>query len=342
MKHIKLSDMKEFKDFAPVKFEPEFISSDVATINILFSGDPFGGIEKGVVNMISADSSLGKSMIALKFLKNAQRKGMDCYVIDSETAFNPKMAEDFGVDVSEDKLTVFQTSNIIDIARIIAKLAEGRSVEERRNTFIVFDSWGALVSNVSLTKAAEGSDTKDMSLVQWKNNLAKLLKAYGQTYIVVNHVMANVGGFGDPLSVPGGKELYYMSQNVVMGMSKAKDKNSEGDIEGAIITALVHKGRVAKEKFKLKFRIKHEGGLDPFYGLLDDALEGGYVIKPKGGRFSRPSVENDKEWKEVDLYCSDFWAPLFKNTDFAEYLKGKYTYKTKETDGEPAEEQFAF
>ena len=340
-KHIKLSDMKEFKDFVPVEREPEFISSDVATINLLFSGDPFGGIEKGVINMISADSSLGKSMIALKFLKNAQKKGMDCYVIDSEVAFNPKMAEEFGVDTSEDKLTVFQTSNIIKIRQIVAKLAEGRTIDERRNTFIVLDSWGTLVSPVNLTKAEEGSETKDMSLSQWKNDLANILKAYGQTYIVVNHVMANTGGFGDPLAVPGGKRLYFNSQNVVLGMSKAKDKNTEGDIEGAIITAMAHKGRTVKEKVKLKFRIKHEGGLDPFYGLLDDAEEGGYVVKPKAGRYSRPCVPEDKCWKENELYCSEFWVPIFKETDFTEFLKKKYTYQGVESK-EGGDDDFTF
>lgn len=333
MKHIKLSDLKEFKDFVPVAHEPEFISSDVATINLLFSGDVNGGIEKGVINMISADSSLGKSMIAMKFLKNAQKKGMDCYVIDSETAFNPRMAEEFGVDISEDKLTVFQTSEIVKIKQIIAKLAEGRTLEERRNTFIVLDSWGTLVSPVILTKAEEGSETKDLSLSQWKNDLANCLKAFGQTYIVVNHIMANVGGFGDAYSIPGGKRLVFNSQNVVMGLSKAKDKNTEGEIEGAIITAVAQKGRTVKEKAKLKFRIKHEGGLDPFYGLLPDAEEGGYVVKPKAGRYSRPCIQDDKPWKETEIYCKEFWVPLFQNTDFKEYLKTKYTYQNK-----PAEE----
>lgn len=343
MKHLKLTDMKEFKDYVPVIREPEFISSDVATINVLFSGDPFGGIEKGVINMISADSSLGKSMIALKFLKNAQKKGMDCYVIDSEIAFNPKMAEDFGVDTSEDALTVFQTSEIVKIRQIVAKLAEGKTVEERRNTFIVLDSWGTLVSPVILTKAGEGSETKDMSLSQWKNDLANCLKAFGQTYIVVNHVMANTGGFGDPLAVPGGKRLYYNSQNVVLGMSKAKDKNNDGEIEGAIITAMAHKGRTVKEKAKLQFRIKHSGGLDPFFGLLPDALEGGYVVKPKAGRFSRPCIPEDKEWKENDIYCKEFWVPLFKNSDFAEYLKKQYTYQNKALESsEEGEDDFSF
>ena len=95
---------------------------------------------------------------------------------------------------------------------------------------------------------------------------------------------------------------------------------------------MAHKGRTVKEKVKLKFRIKHEGGLDPFYGLLDDAEEGGYVVKPKAGRYSRPCVPEDKGWKENELYCSEFWVPIFKETDFADYLKSKYTYQNKESD----------
>lgn len=326
MKHKSLSAFKEFADYIQ-KDEPRtFISSDVATINILFSGNPFGGIERGVVNMISADSSLGKSMIGMKFLKNAQKMGMDCYVIDTEKAFNKETAKALGVDVSEDALTVFQICDTVQIKMLLAKLAEGRTREERKDTFIVLDSWGAMTTPVIMKKAEEGSETQDMSKSRWQNDLATILNAYDQTIFVVNHVYANTGGFGDPFSVPGGKRLYFVSQNVVMATSKAKDKDTSGEISGAIMTAVAKKGRNAKENIKLKYRILHTGGLDAWYGLLDPAVDGGYVVKPKNGRFSRPAIKNDKDWKESDIYCGEFWKPLFKETDFLDYLKREYTY----------------
>jgi RecA/RadA recombinase len=308
------------------KREPEYISTNVLSLNLLFSGKLRGGIAKGTINMFSADSSLGKSFVGLSLLKEAQRDGMDCVVIDSEKSFDPTWAEKMNINVNPQDLPVVRTANIIDLKQVISVIADGKTREERRNTFILFDSWGPLVSAVALKKASEGSDTKDMSLSYWKNELANIMRETDMTFFVVNHVYANTGGFGDPLMVPGGKRLYFNSQNVVLGQSKAKDKDSSGEISGAIVTALTQKGRNALEKTKLKYRIKHEGGLDAFYGLLPDALEHGCVIKPSNGFYSQSYKDDGKKFREKDIYNADFWVDVFQNTDFELYLNNKYTY----------------
>ena len=305
---------------------PEYISTNVLALNLLFSGKIRGGVAKGTINMFSADSSLGKSFVGMSLLKEAQLAGMDCVVIDAEKSFDPIWASKMNIDVTPEKLPVIKTANIIDLKQVISVIAEGKTRTERKNTFILFDSWGPLVTAVSLKKASEGSETKDMSLSFWKNELANIMRETDMTFFVVNHVYANTGGFGDPLMVPGGKRLYFNSQNVVLGMSKAKDKDSGGDISGAIITALTQKGRNALEKTKLKYRIKHEGGLDAFYGLLPDALEHGCVIKPSNGFYTRSYIEGDKKFREKDVYNAEFWTDVFRNTDFELYLNNKYTY----------------
>lgn len=325
-KHIKLSDLKFGEDLPPVDEEIQYISSDVATINLLFSADPFGGLEVGAINMISADSSLGKTLIAMKFLKNAQKRGMDCYWIDSEKAFNPKVAESFGIDISPDKLTVFKSALITQVGEILEAISKDKTAKERMNTFVVIDSWGALATPKSMERTGSGSDKVDLTMAKWKNDLALYMKAIDVTFFVINHVIANVVGFGDPFEVPGGKKLYLLSQNVVMALAKAKDKDADGDIEGALVTAYTRKGRSVKEFIKYKYRIDHSSGLDPYYGLLPDALEGGYVVKPKAGKYSRPCVPEDKEWRENEIYCKAFWEPIFSSTNFAAYLKAKNYY----------------
>tara|TARA_R110001592_G_scaffold230874_3_gene487894 strand:- start:694 stop:1803 length:1110 start_codon:yes stop_codon:yes gene_type:complete len=312
----------------------EYISTNVISLNLLFSGMVQGGIGKGTINMFSADSSLGKSFVGLSILKEAQNSGMECVVIDSERSFDPAWAAKLGINADEKVLPVIKTANIIDLKQIVSVIADGKTREQRQNTFVLFDSWGPLVSAVALKKAAEGSDTRDMSLSFWKNELANIMRESDLTFFVVNHVYSNTGGFGDPLCVPGGKRLYFNSQNVVLGMSKAKDKGSDGEIQGAIITAITHKGRNAKEKSKVKYRIKHEGGLDPFYGLLPDAVEHGCVVKPTNGFYTRPCVEGDKKWREKDIYNAKFWIDIFKLTDFELYLNNKYTYSGKIDVGE--------
>ena len=66
--------------------------------------------------------------------------------------------------------------------------------------------------------------------------------------------------------------------------------------------------------------------MDPFYGLLDDALEGGYVIKPVNGKYCRGHIPNDEKLKEDDIYTSKFWGPIFKDTDFYSYIETKYKF----------------
>jgi hypothetical protein len=145
--------------------------------------------------------------------------------------------------------------------------------------------------------------------------------------MIVNHVYDNTGGFGDPLVIPVGKRVVFNCECIVLGMSRAKDRNkTTKDIEGHIVTAKTYKSRFSISESKLTYRIRNVGGLDPYYGILDDALEYGCVIKPKNGKYSRPVVENDKEFKENDIYTSEFWKPIFQNTDFADWLESKYTF----------------
>lgn len=308
-----------------------FLNTNVITLNLLFSGMVRGGILKGGINMFSAISAGGKSLTGISTLKSALAEKMECLVIDSEKSFNFDVAKSFGIDVDSDNLTVVQETDIVKIKQLIMQALEGMSRTEQENVFILIDSWGPLISHVITKKATEGNEAKDMSLSYWKNELANVMKSTDATYLVINHVYDNTGGFGDPLAIPGGKRLFFNSDAVVLGTSKAKDKTDD-EITGAIMTAEANKGRRAKEKSKLKYRIKHDGGLDMFFGLLDDALEHGCVTKPSAGFYTRPAVKDDKKWRESQIYNSSFWVPIFTNTDFETYLNNKYSYDGKEMD----------
>ena len=324
---LKSKELSQFV-YNPEEKPTDFISTNVISLNLLFSGRPFGGIQKGAISMMSAGSSQGKSFVGLSILKEAQKSGMECYVFDAEKSFDYDWANKMGINTDPKVLPVIGTSEIAKLKMAISMIEDGKSNSERSNVFVLFDSWGTLVSQVMLDKSAEGSTTRDMTLGFWKNELANIMKESGFTYFVINHVYDSIGGFGDPLQIPGGRRLYFNSENVVLTLSKAKDKDTSGEITGAIMTAMTHKGRKALEKSKLKYRIKHEGGLDPFYGLLEDAMEFGLVYKPKNGCYSRTYLENDATWKENELYVPEFWVPLFKNTDFEERLIKKYTYSS--------------
>jgi RecA/RadA recombinase len=307
--------------------ETRFLSTNVIPLNLLFSGRVDGGIPIGKISMISAPSMLGKSFIALGLIRNAQKKGMQCVIIDTEYSFDYDWAKSLGIDVSPNKLIVISENSIEHVKNIIMKICDGIPKAERKNVLFVIDSWGALVTSKTMEDALTGKDVLDMTEAKKKNQLSRILLNTRATYFVVNHVYDNTGGFGDPLKIPGGRGIVFLSSCVVLGISRAKESNkTTKEVLGHVITAETHKSRFSKERSKLEYRIKHDGGLDPFYGIVDDALEAKVIEVAKPGYYSRPCVKNDKAWKEDSIYCSDFWLSVFKTTNFKSYLEKRYTF----------------
>lgn len=149
-------------------------------------------------------------------------------------------------------------------------------------------------------------------------------------YILANGVIShNTMDQYNPLAVGGGKGIYFASSSIVMGTSKAKTKGDDGEQDGSVVTAKVQKGRFAKEGAKLKYMIQYDGGIHPYWGLMDDCLEGGYVVKPSNGWYTRPSVENDKKWRDAEIWenAAEFFRPIITKTDFKDYMSRLYSFQ---------------
>lgn len=307
----------------------EYLSTNCASVNLLFSGKVLGGIKKGKMSTICADSGWGKSLIGLNCLAAAYKSGMSCIVIDTENAFNVELAQSLGVDI--DDILVFKTSRIPEIKQIYARINHGLTRAESREIFVLFDSWGPIVEEQVMEKAEEASSAVNMSAAKFKNELANVINACGNTSLIVNHVYESLQMYGEKFAVPGGKRLFFNSDAIVLASSAAKAKDKEGNIYGKVITAGVKKGRAAKEFSKTKFLIEHSGGINPYFGLLEDAIDSGAVIKVKQGVsvvYQRVGIDEDgKTWKEADLYCAAFWIPLYKNDVFNHYVEKKYAFE---------------
>lgn len=330
------------KLFKETKSQRGYISTGSLSLNVLFSGRMDGGIIKGKVSMIAAESAGGKSFIAMKLIKNAQKQGMTIVLVDTEWAFDPVFARNVGVNT--DELIVIQNSYIEEVQQNVISVMDEIPEEEKDNVLFVIDSWGNLVSSKSYNDAIDGKDVTDMTLHKKKNSFSRLITSFNITTFIVNQVYSNFNMY-DPLSISGGSGVYYASSSVVMGTSKAKSKGknaetSKDEINGAIITARTDKGRFCKEHTKLKFLIKHNGGIHPAYGMMDDALLSGHVVKPQNGWYTRPGVENDKKWREKELYdeWQEFWQPLVADKSFRDYISGKYEFK----DSDIIDEDFEF
>lgn len=316
-------------DYAEDQKPEHWFSLGTITANLLMAGRVENSIPSGKVIQICGPSKYGKSFMLACAIRSAQKKGKYAILFDVERAYDENFYIKLGIDV--DKLLIVQENRIELVLQKFQNIVDDLTKEEKRDLFIGFDSWGALTDSASVKYALAGVDTRNMSMSQKKNNFARLLLGSGVTIAVINHIYDNTSGFGDPLKAAGGRQIEYLGQACLMLTSKAKDTDSDKEITGSIITAVANKTRYGKENSKLKFRIKNEGGLDYWYGLLDDAIDMG-AVEQSGNRYSRPCVENDKKWWEKDIYCSEFWIPVFKNTNFKELLESKYSFRDSSLD----------
>jgi len=260
---------------------------------------------------------------------------MQVIYLDTEFAINEVMIENFKLtdDIKNKNLIIIPENDITQVKQIIANLKDELDFDERENTLLIIDSWGGLINSKQVGDAMSGKDVADLQTTRAKNGLANLLLTlHPMTVYVVNHTYTSIGSFiptpGGEIS--GGSKIQYVSSAIVKTTSQAKDKDGS-DVIGKIVTAIAEKGRYVKPHTKLKYLIRFDGGIHPYYGILDDALEGGYVDKPSNGWYTRPHIENDKKWREKEIWenSKEFWLPILKETDFKDYIKLKYSLGNK-------------
>ena len=139
--------------------------------------------------------------------------------------------------------------------------------------------------------------------------------ADNQQYVLENGIISHNTG------------SYYGSDNIwILGRQQDKDGN---EIQGYHFVINVEKSRYVKEKSKIPITVSFNGGINRWSGLLEVALEGNYIVKPKVGWYATVDMETG-EVRTPSMRAGDivdnkeFWHKMFKETNFAEYIQQKY------------------
>jgi hypothetical protein len=119
----------------------------------------------------------------------------------------------------------------------------------------------------------------------------------------------------------GGTGLYY-SANTVWILGRQQDKGNDG-IEGYHFVINVDKSRFVKEKSKVPISVSFANGVEKYSGLLDVALEGGFVTKPSMGWYAKKGDES--KYREKDTYNKEFWRNILDSKEFKDYIRQRYT-----------------
>lgn len=130
----------------------------------------------------------------------------------------------------------------------------------------------------------------------------------------------------------GGSGLKYAASIIIfLTKSKAKasdagGRSTENDRIGSFVTATAQKSRIVVEGTKVKLLLRHDGGLDKYFGLFDLAKDAGLVEK-HGNRWAR--VTDGEMYFAKDILSVD-GAPVFFDEDMLkaidEYTRKNFAY----------------
>ena len=208
--------------------------------------------------------------------------------------------------------------------------------EDRKPTMIVLDSLGMLSTSKEMNDTAEGKETRDMTRAQIvKSTFRVLTVKLGIAkipMIMTNHTYQVVGAYVPMSEMGGGTGLKYAASTIVY-LSKKKDKNSDGEVIGNIIHAKLYKGRFTKENSVVDLRLNYDSGLDPYYGLVDIAVEAG-IFKKNSTRIELPDGAKVFEKSIYDNPEKYFTKDILDKLNKAVYNKFSYGGESTEDSDE--------
>lgn len=327
----KNSTIKDTAVLAESKFfnSKDVIQTQVPMINVALSGRLDGGLTPGLT-VFAGPSKHFKTAFALLLAKAYLDKYDDGVVLfyDSEFGSPQSYFDSFGIDTKK----VVHTP-ITDIEQLKHdSMAQLNNIERGDHVIVIVDSVGNLASRKEVEDALDGKSVADMSRAKQLKSLFRMVTPHltlkDIPMIVVNHTYKEIGMFPKDI-VSGGTGVYYSADNIyIIGRQQEKDGT---ELTGYNFIINVEKSRHVREKSKIPVEVSFEGGISKWSGLLDVALDGGFVIKPSNGWYSRAG--EDEKFRIKDTYSKDFWLPILTNPKFTEHIISKYQISSSELVG---------
>jgi len=324
-----LSDSKFFNS-------KDLIQTSVPMINVALSGRLDGGLTPGLT-VFAGPSKHFKTAFALLLAKSYLEKYDDAAILfyDSEFGSPQSYFDSFGIDTKR----VVHTP-ITDIEQLKHdSMAQLSNIERGDHVIIIVDSVGNLASRKEVEDAIDGKSVADMSRAKQLKSLFRMVTPHltmkDIPMVVVNHTYKEIGLYPRDI-VSGGTGVYYSADNIYI-IDRQQDKDGS-ELIGYSFIINVEKSRYVKEKSKIAIDVSFEGGISRWSGLLDVALEGGFVTKPSNGWYQRKGDE--AKYRLKDTMTKDFWLPILKKQEFSDFVSSKYQISSSDLIGSDLSEEW--
>jgi len=303
----------------------ESIPTEIPIINIAMSADVDGGLVSGLT-FLAGPSKHFKSLLGLIMVKSYMNKYKDavCLFYDSEFGITPDYIKTNGIDTS--RVLHIPIEHLEQLKFDISKRLE--NIERGDKVIIFIDSVGNLASKKEVEDALEEKSVADMTRARVMKSLWRIVTPHLTTKdipcIAVNHTYQTMEMYSKAVMSGGTGGMYSANQVFIIGKAQEKDGS---DLVGWNFTINIEKSRFTREKAKFPFLVTFDGGIQKYSGLLDIAIEGGFISKPSPGWYSKVNKSTGEIGDRVrfdQTQTPEFMEPILKDETFKEYIKKNY------------------
>jgi len=306
--------------------EKEMTQTSVPMINVALSGSTQGGISSGLT-VLAGPSKHFKTSFALLMAGAYMKKHKDAVLMfyDSEFGSPQSYFESFGIDTS--RVLHTPVTNIEELKfDLVHQLTE---IDRKDKVMVVIDSIGNIASKKEIEDAENMKSVADMTRAKALKGLFRMITPFltlkDIPLLAVNHTYQTQEMFSKAV-VSGGTGVMY-SANDVWIIGRRQEKTGT-EISGYHFIINIEKSRFVKEKSKIPISVSWDGGIEKWSGLLDLALETGYVVKPKNGWYMAMNPATKEELsgnlRAAQTMTEEFWTKIFNSTDFETAIEKRY------------------
>lgn len=319
-----------------------FISTGSMALNSIMSGNIYQGIKKGGITAFAGRESTGKTFICMNIMREAQKDGIGVILCDAEGAYTNTALKQIGINPEE---VLFQPSDTIhnfqvDICNTLKLLNEQYPDKE---WLVILDSLVNLITEKEMEDTKKGEIKSDQGqrakqLKAASRMVQKAISAYNGTLVLTNHTYESPGAYpGIPPEeiFSGGSGFLYMAHQIVF-LKKYEEKEdlqtSEGGKKkkqstGIRVVAITKKNRCCPAGKHANFYINYKKGLLKYPGLLDYAIQYGFIEDKSGWYYIK---HLDKKVRGSQLYSSEIWEPILEELN--ENVKKDFSFPDPEND----------
>jgi len=324
----KTSTIKSTEVLSESKFfnDKDMVPTSVPIMNVALSGKLDGGMTPGLT-MFAGPSKHFKTAFSLLMAKSYMEKYPDAALLfyDSEFGTPKSYFESFNIDM--DRVLHTPITDVEQLKFDVMKQLD--NIKRGERVVMVIDSIGNLASKKEVEDAMDQKSVADMSRAKQIKSLFRMVTPHltmkDIPMVVVNHTYKEIGMFPKDI-VGGGTGSYYSADNIYI-IGRRQDKKGT-EVLGYDFIINVEKSRYVKEKSKIPVSVSWDGGISKWSGLLDVAIDGGFVVKPNQGWYAKVDMETgeveDKKYRIKDTNTKDFWMPIITSKKFNDYIQQRY------------------